>query len=131
MFIIVHGMVEMSMVYDRSKTIVERLGIGTVINPFNFIAEELMLLQAQVATHQATIYQIDKRTFFEIAKNDKRLLKGVLKLLVEDFDYEGDVLIKYLDFCNPNKRLQWRIAVSEEDLPRAQYLSNKVKEAFL
>ena len=50
MFIIVHGMVEMSMVYDRTSTIIERLGIGSVINSFNFIAEELLMLQAKVAT---------------------------------------------------------------------------------
>ena len=60
-------MIEIHMNYDNARAVVERLGIGTVLNPFNFIAEELMQMDATVATSQAVVYQIDKETFFRVA----------------------------------------------------------------
>ena len=40
MQIIVHGVVEMHIEFDKEKLVLERLGKGTIINHFNFIVEE-------------------------------------------------------------------------------------------
>ena len=66
MQIIQMGLVEVSMEYDQQCTVVERLGIGTVLNPFNFIAEEFLQINFSVASPRAIIYEIDKQTFFRI-----------------------------------------------------------------
>ena len=79
-------MIELHMNYDKSRAVIERLGIGTVLNSFNFIAEEIMELNATIATRQVAIYQIDKDTFFKVIQNDKKLLKTLLKLMMEDFN---------------------------------------------
>ena len=89
MFIIVQGMIELSMCYDNlhaETAVIERLSVGTVINPFNFIAEEVIQLKATAATSHVIVYRINKTTFFNIAQNDKKLLKELLKVLLEDFD---------------------------------------------
>ena len=54
------------MINDKQITVVERLGIGTVLNPFNFIAEEFMQINFTVASAHAVIYEIDKETFFKV-----------------------------------------------------------------
>ena len=66
MEIILQGMVEISMVYDKQVTVIERLGIGSVLNPFNFIAEEYLQVNFTVASTQAVVYEIDKEPFFRI-----------------------------------------------------------------
>ena len=66
MEIILQGMIEISMIYDKQVTVIERLGIGSVLNPFNFIAEEYLQVNFTVASTQAVVYEIDKETFFRI-----------------------------------------------------------------
>ena len=50
MYIIVQGLVEICMNYDKETAVIERLGIGTVLNPYNFVVEELVQMSANVAT---------------------------------------------------------------------------------
>ena len=64
--IILQGMIEISMIYDKQVTVIERLGIGSVLNPFNFIAEEYLQVNFTVASTQAVVYEIDKETFLRI-----------------------------------------------------------------
>ena len=56
MSIIVQGMLEIHMSYDKQHTVIEWLGVGSILNSFNFIAEELMQLNATVATNQLVVY---------------------------------------------------------------------------
>ena len=92
------------MEYDKQCTVVERLGIGTVLNPFNFIAEEFLQINFSVASPKAIIYEIDKQTFFRIIQNDKKLLRTILKMMMENFD-PVDPELHNLDFERPNKNL--------------------------
>ena len=44
------------MEFENDKTVVERLGTGTIINSFNFIVEEEYRLTARIASKSAAIY---------------------------------------------------------------------------
>ena len=45
-----------------------------------------MQINFTVASAHAVIYEIDKETFFKVIQNDKKLLKTILKMMMEEFD---------------------------------------------
>ena len=84
MICVVNGLVEVKMNFDNERTVVERLGKGTLINCWNFIVEEELQLTATIASKTCHIYQISKSAFFDIVTHDKKLLQHILKMLIDE-----------------------------------------------
>ena len=93
-----------------------------------------MQINFTVASAHAVIYEIDKETFLKVIQNDKKLLKTILKMMMEEFD-PIDPQLKNLDFERPNKNLHWygdrTLTQTPENMLRAEKLSKKLKEAFI
>ena len=56
-----------------------------------------MQVTARLVSQYTAIYQISKNAFFDIVTKDNKLVKHIIKLLVEDVK-NLDPPIKYLDF---------------------------------
>ena len=83
MYIIVEGLVEIEMEYERTgNVVIERLGSGTVYNPHNYLCAKKTFVSAKVTTPNSLIYSINKENFYKIAVLDKKLLKKILANLM-------------------------------------------------
>ena len=88
-------------------------------------------MTARLVSQYTAIYQISKNAFFDIVTKDNKLVKHIIKLLVEDVK-NLDPPIKYLDFIQPDRKTKWPGKISEtlrtkEDFQKADSLSKQLK----
>ena len=73
-----------------------------------------MHVYANIETQNTAIFQLSKDTFFDIVTKDQKLVKHILKLLVDDVG-SLDPPIKYLDFVRPpHVKLKWPGKAAQE-----------------
>ena len=83
MFIIMDGRVEVVLEFKEHEMVVEKFSRGSVINPFNFIVEELCQTKMVLRSRHSSIYSIQKSRFLEIISSDKHVKKELLKFIMD------------------------------------------------